>query len=422
MAITNSIQNRIKDLLNGRSVKSKVFRRLYDKNPDIQQYFDLDDKFKTRYNEFLKAYEEAAKEIPEEERATSRKRFEFDNMQFQISTGQKAATDSLNFRQIKTINKKLFPELQEGYEFGHKNISILRSVISLTLQAMSLKDPRRKALLGLLSIVKDIDSLDKEMGSIGQSKDLLLHNLRETAGKGMDLTATWTKDVNIISGLEGSIEIEAELKDLNQYKGKLSGWVGQVFAQIIRKEEEVIEEFFGDIDIVNLKGSPTMLQDLEKSLVEQLDPSKKVTKKKTSTKTSQKAKGRKSSKPQKAKLRQPSRRRQTNTKGIASQPLQLIGILNKKLPDTVRKNMRAPALENRTGRFAESVQVTDILQTPQGFPSIGYTYQRNPYEVFEMGSAGNWATPDRDPRKLIDKSIREVAAQFALGRFYTRRE
>ena len=422
MAITNSIQNRVKDLLKGRSVKSKVFRRLYDKNPDVQQYFDLDDKFKSRYNEFLRAYEEAAKAIPEEERATSRKRFEFDNMQFQISTGQKAATDSLNFRQIKTINKKLFPELQEGYEFGHKNISILRSVISLTLDAMSLKDPRRKALLGLLSIVKDIDALDKEMGSIGQSKDTLLHNLRETASKGMDLTATWTKDVNIISGLEGSIEIEAEEKDLNQYKGKLSGWVGQVFAQIIRKEEEVIEDFFGDIDIVNLKGSPTMLQDLEKSLVEQLDPSRKVTKKKTSTKTKQKAKGKKSSRPQKAKLRQPTMRRQRNTKGIASQPLQLIGILNKKLPDTIKKNMRAPALENRTGRFAESVQVTDILQTPQGFPSIGYTYQRNPYEVFEMGSAGNWATPDRDPRKLIDKSIREVAAQFALGRFYTRRE
>ncbi len=109
--------------------------------------------------------------------------------------------------------------------------------------------------------------------------------------------------------------------------------------------------------------------------------------------------------------------------GIASEPLQLIGIINKALPDTVRKNMQSPQLVNRTGRFAESVKVTDIIKTPKGFPSVGYTYQRNPYGVFEDGSgSAPWANGERDPRQLIDKSIREIAAQFALGRFYTRRE
>jgi len=109
--------------------------------------------------------------------------------------------------------------------------------------------------------------------------------------------------------------------------------------------------------------------------------------------------------------------------GVASEPLQLIGIINKALPDTVRKNMQSPQLVNRTGRFAESVKVTDIIKTPKGFPSVGYTYQRNPYGVFEDGSgSAPWANGERDPRQLIDKSIREIAAQFALGRFYTRRE
>ncbi len=109
-------------------------------------------------------------------------------------------------------------------------------------------------------------------------------------------------------------------------------------------------------------------------------------------------------------------------KGIASNPLRIIGLLNKKLPDTVRKNMNAPALENRTGRFVDSVEVTDIVKTPQGYPSIGYKYAKNPYQVFEMGAGSPpWATPERDPRKLIDRSIREIAAQFAIGRFYTRR-
>jgi len=95
-------------------------------------------------------------------------------------------------------------------------------------------------------------------------------------------------------------------------------------------------------------------------------------------------------------------------------PLHLIGIINKELPDTVRANMGAPALTNVTGRFASSVRATDMIPTPQGFPSIGYTYQRDPYEVHEQDS-------NYDPRRLIDRSMREIASQHAIGRFYTRR-
>lgn len=100
----------------------------------------------------------------------------------------------------------------------------------------------------------------------------------------------------------------------------------------------------------------------------------------------------------------------------------IMAMLNQKLPQTVEKNMRAPGLENRTGRFASSVRVVDVLTTNKGFPSVGYTYDKSPYQVFEMGSGrAPWATPERDPRRVIDASIRELAAQMAIGRFYTRR-
>lgn len=115
------------------------------------------------------------------------------------------------------------------------------------------------------------------------------------------------------------------------------------------------------------------------------------------------------------------RRRSNKPASPASDMLKMIGLINKELPATVRKNMVAPRLQNQTGRFADSVKVTEIIQTPQGFPSVGYTYQRRPYEVFEEGSSGNWANGDRDPRTLIDGSIREIAAKMAIGRFYTRR-
>jgi len=83
--------------------------------------------------------------------------------------------------------------------------------------------------------------------------------------------------------------------------------------------------------------------------------------------------------------------------------------------------MGAPRLENRTGRFSNSVRVTDIQTTRQGYPSIGYTYQRDPYGVFESTSGTRFSSIERDPRQLIEGSIREIAAELAIGRFYTRR-
>ena len=97
----------------------------------------------------------------------------------------------------------------------------------------------------------------------------------------------------------------------------------------------------------------------------------------------------------------------------------LMGVLNDKLPQTVEANMGAPRLVNQSGRFANSTRITDVSTTKQGFPSIGYTYQKNPYQTFETGY--RQGSEDRDPRTLIDSSIREIAAQFAIGRFYTRR-
>lgn len=109
-------------------------------------------------------------------------------------------------------------------------------------------------------------------------------------------------------------------------------------------------------------------------------------------------------------------------KGPSSVPLSFLGILNSRLPETVAKNMGEPGLVYRTGRFANSVKALNILTTKQGFSSIGYTYDLSPYQVFEMGQGSPpWATPERDPRGLIDRSIREIAAQYAMGRFYTRR-
>jgi len=97
----------------------------------------------------------------------------------------------------------------------------------------------------------------------------------------------------------------------------------------------------------------------------------------------------------------------------------LLALLNQKITQTVAGNMNYPALRYRTGRFARSVKITDIALTARGYPSIGYTYMKRPYQTFEPGY--KQGSKDRDPRKLIDISIREIAANLLIGRFYTRR-
>ena len=100
----------------------------------------------------------------------------------------------------------------------------------------------------------------------------------------------------------------------------------------------------------------------------------------------------------------------------------LLALMNNKLSETVAQKMGLPRLVYRTGRFANSVRVVNIQETKQGFPVISYTYQRNPYDVFDpVLGASPWNTPSRDPKEIITISVREVAKELALGRFFVKR-
>jgi hypothetical protein len=182
--------------------------------------------------------------------------------------------------------------------------------------------------------------------------------------------------------------------------------------------------------LLHQEGSDTLYEATEDHLNHRLAKSKNATftgkrRPKESSKSSGKGKNSKSS-AVKSSVKVISgagatkpKRRKAASKGIASNPLALIAEFNRRLPDAIAKNMGSPALNYRSGRFASSVRVTDIQKTGKGFPSIGYTYMKYPYQTFEPGYA--MGDIERDPRKLIDKTMREIAVQFAIGRFYTRR-
>ena len=81
--------------------------------------------------------------------------------------------------------------------------------------------------------------------------------------------------------------------------------------------------------------------------------------------------------------------------------------------------MGRPALINQTGRFSNSVELTSLREGPKSL--IGkYSYQLNPYETFENTGEKQWPQ-GYNPKPLIAKSIRNLAAKHVEDKFVLRR-
>jgi hypothetical protein len=100
-------------------------------------------------------------------------------------------------------------------------------------------------------------------------------------------------------------------------------------------------------------------------------------------------------------------------------PVQLQSLLNQYLVQVVKQNMgtgtRRDVLNLRSGRFAESVNVDRISISRQGMITTFYSYMKNPYATFSSGGAQQFPR-SRDPKLLIAKSIREIAAKLTTAR------
>ncbi len=155
-----------------------------------------------------------------------------------------------------------------------------------------------------------------------------------------------------------------------------------------------------------------------------VDPVKKSGKRKSKVTANDKSKGGKNktvSRPGArvvAKVKKPAKGQTKSRSSVSMNPIGLQQLLNKALPEEVMKNMGPypRRLENRTGRFAGSAEVTQVVPMPNSV-EIRYDYMQDPYRVFEPGSGNPLASPGRDPRKLIGGTIRELA-QSIMGTKY----
>lgn len=239
------------------------------------------------------------------------------------------------------------------------------------------------------------------------------------------MTTTGTKKSGGVLSLNENIFVEILLEPKS---ANAAGAQSFDYKNLRPKLENAVRDYVKNNNIEDLPGSKSIRENaIEGATFAVFNPLSKVKKSKSSKKVVYTGRKKQSvnkdqkyiSKYHKGSNKKAKKSRRKPFKNTIPNLQMLIGILNEQLPRTVAKNMGDPRLNYRTGRFAASVQVTDIATTAKGFPSVGYTYMKYPYQTFEPGY--RQGSIDRDPRKLIDSSIREIAAQFAIGRFYTRR-
>lgn len=108
----------------------------------------------------------------------------------------------------------------------------------------------------------------------------------------------------------------------------------------------------------------------------------------------------------------------------------LMQMVNKSLPRHLKRNMEPPALQYRgrgnpsrpfAGPFNTGVRVQNIrdFKDVQGGLDIEYTYEKYPYQTFEPGFEKGSVL--RDPRKLIEESIRDIMIERKQTRFLNMR-
>lgn len=205
--------------------------------------------------------------------------------------------------------------------------------------------------------------------------------------------------------------------DVNQ---KFSTEETAIFVELQRKiallaSKPLVAKYMKD-----MMSSNSMLEDIEQAIVSIIKTGKINLKRHTTKKgaTPKQHVGRKQNLPGKQKITGKTKAPETAPENSVNL-LSLQSILNSQLQDVISANMGSGSskslLNYRTGRFASSAEVKRLTINKEGMITAFYDYMKKPYETFSTG--GNQEYPrSRDPKLLISKSIRQIAAQIINNR------
>ncbi len=173
--------------------------------------------------------------------------------------------------------------------------------------------------------------------------------------------------------------------------------------------------------LLKVRSSPSLLEKLEQTIISSL--SGKVPKKTAKTIPLLNATKKIVKKKKKVQVKNTSTslglRRDTGGSVVVTNLVSLQALLDAKLAQQIKDNMgdgsRRDVLNLRSGRLAESAKVERLSESRAGMITAFYSYMKNPYATFSDGGRQQYPR-SRDPKALISKSIREIAATQVSNR------
>ena len=170
----------------------------------------------------------------------------------------------------------------------------------------------------------------------------------------------------------------------------------------------------------DMMSSNTMLEDIEQAIVSILKTGKANLKRHTAKKgaTPKKHVSKKQNLPAKQKITGKTKAPKETPESSVNL-ISLQNLLNSQLQDVISANMgdgsRKDLLNYRTGRFASTAEVKRLSISREGMITAFYDYMKNPYATFSTGGRQEYPR-SRDPKLLISKSIRQIAAEVVNNR------
>jgi hypothetical protein len=207
-----------------------------------------------------------------------------------------------------------------------------------------------------------------------------------------------------------------ETQEDNLYKARLERAfsIGRGLTKTIRDNPGLLAELETSKSAIKYLEE-SLLNTLRKKPIKDYSSNTTIDQKTTVTKTKVKTQ---LSKPSKGAVT-PSLTGKTIDSRAVTSLTNLQNLINRQLQDVISANMgdgnSKSLLNYRTGRLASSAKVEYMSESRAGMITAFYSYMKNPYATFSDG--GKQSSPkSRDPKLLISKSIREIAAQQAINR------
>lgn len=345
-------------------------------------------------------------------------RVSFDTINRILEAGFKDILDKARQKNPKVNISDYF---DRGHVFGifPKKVSEIREKLS---QNTTMDPKGRQLLLDMLTqLEKDLEKEDLETSNLKDEKYTLYSRYKK-------------KRKNYL--------VELQLRNVNQEAGRAQGPLSAALRKFFNPGKLPVSQtglkFTGGpgeqkiLELIQSKGSPSMVDLLTMSLVDILDgkksadPTFSIPYQEINSGTV-----RVNKKPLQAKLRkekEQARKLKASVRAVPNfKPLKpsllnlqnLLNLLNTALYSQIVKNMGTGSSRNvlnyRSGRFARSVKLERLTEGRGGMVTAYYSYMKNPYSTFSQG--GRQASPaSRDPKLLIAKSIRELAQTMVTNR------